>query len=79
VTIVLSAYLLAGLPIAFVVLAGWMSPIYRQPWKRVAPWWSWCALMLVASAFVFVLLGQSLAVLAPAPSRELPALRLSRG
>jgi hypothetical protein len=57
VTIVLNAYLLAGLPIAFVVLAGWMSPIYRQPWKRVAPWWSWCALMLVASAFVFVLLG----------------------
>jgi len=57
VTIVLNAYLLAGLPIAFVVLAGWMSPIYRQPWKRVARWWSWCALMLVASAFVFVLAG----------------------
>jgi hypothetical protein len=57
VTVVLNAYLLAGFPIAFVVLAGWMSPMYRQPWKRVARWWSWGALMFVVSAFVFVSLG----------------------
>jgi len=24
--------------------------MYRQPWKRLACWWSWAALVFVASA-----------------------------
>lgn len=58
VSIVLNAYLLAGIPIAFLALAGWMSPMYRQPWSQLARWWSWMALVFVASAVVLVgLLG----------------------
>jgi hypothetical protein len=57
-TIVLNAYFLAGIPIAFVAMAGWMSPTYRQPLSRLTRWWSWMALVFVASAVVLVgLLG----------------------
>jgi hypothetical protein len=50
VSVILDAYLLAGIPIALVVLAGRMSPVYRQPFARVAAWWSWMALIFVATA-----------------------------
>jgi len=53
-TVVINAYFLAGIPIAVVALAGWMTPLYRQPWERLARWWSWGALGFVASAFVIV-------------------------
>jgi hypothetical protein len=55
-SIVLDAYLLAGIPIAFLVLAGIWSPMYRQPWSRLVRWWSWMALIFVASAIAIVAL-----------------------
>ena len=58
VAVVLNAYLLAAIPIVFVAMAGVMSPLYRQPWQLLVRWWSWMALVVVASAFLlFVLLG----------------------
>ena len=53
-TVVLNSYLLAGIPIGFLAVAGWMSPLYRQPWSRLARWWSWMALVFAASAIVVV-------------------------
>ena len=56
--VVLDAYLLAGIPIVFAAVAGLMSPMYRQPWQALVRWWSWMALVVVASAvLLFVLLG----------------------
>jgi hypothetical protein len=51
-SVVLDAYLLAGIPVGFLAVAGWMAPIYRQPWPQLARWWSWMALVFVASAIV---------------------------
>jgi hypothetical protein len=52
-SVVCSAYLLAGIPIAFVAIAGTWSPFYRQPFATLARWWSWMALVFVASALSF--------------------------
>ena len=51
-TVILSAYVLAAIPVAGVLLAGQMSPIYRVPLRVVCRWWSWGALALVLVAFV---------------------------
>jgi hypothetical protein len=57
-SVILNAYLLAAIPLTFAILAGAWSPLYRQPWSRLARWWSWMALGLVASAIAIVgLLG----------------------
>ena len=50
VSVILNAYLLAAIPITFVMLAGAWSPLYRQPWTRLASWWSWMALIFVVTA-----------------------------
>jgi hypothetical protein len=49
-TLVFNAYLLAGTPIGLVMLAGIWSPVYRQPWPRLARWWSLMALVFVVAA-----------------------------
>lgn len=49
-TVILDAYLLAGIPVAFIALAGRLQPVYRQPVGRYLRWWSWMALGFVVSA-----------------------------
>jgi hypothetical protein len=57
-SVILNAYLLAAIPIGFVMLAGVWSPMYRQPWAQLARWWSWMALVFVASGVAIIgLLG----------------------
>ena len=48
--VVLYAYLLAGIPIVFIALAGRASPMYQVETQRLVRWWSWMALVFVASA-----------------------------
>ena len=52
---ILTAYLLAGIPIAGIVLAGRMVPLYRLPTVYICRAWSRMALILV-TAFVAVTL-----------------------
>jgi hypothetical protein len=54
--VIANAYFLAGIPVAFAVLAGLCSPFYRQPWDRLVRWWSWMACIVVASAAGLALL-----------------------
>ena len=54
-TVILSAYVLAAIPVAGVLLAGQMSQLYRVPRRVVCRWWSWGALALVLVAFVIAL------------------------
>jgi hypothetical protein len=51
-TVLLGAYLLAGLPIVAALAAGKASPLYRLPLPVLARWWSRLALALVAAAWV---------------------------
>jgi hypothetical protein len=51
-TVLLGAYLLAGLPIGAALLAGKASPLYRLPAAQLARWWSRLALALVAAAWI---------------------------
>ena len=51
-TVILTSYLLAGIPIAGILLAGRMTPMYRVPLRVVCRLWSWAALALVLVAFV---------------------------
>ena len=46
-----TAYFMAGVPIAGILLAGRMSPLYRLPTRDLCRWWSRCAL-LVAAVFI---------------------------
>ena len=46
--VVLAAYLMAGIPVAGIVIAGRMSPLYRLPAHDLRRWWSRCALLLAA-------------------------------
>ena len=57
--IVVGAYLLAGLPIAAILLAGRMSPLYRLPGAHLWRWWSWFALAIVAFAVLMSAAGLS--------------------
>ena len=52
---ILGGYLLAAIPVGAAWVAGRMSPVYRLPTAQLFRWWSWFALILVASA---VTLGQ---------------------
>jgi hypothetical protein len=54
VTVIVGAYVLAGIPIGLIMLAGRMSPLYSVPGGHVLRWWSWFALAIVAFA---VLMG----------------------
>jgi hypothetical protein len=51
-TVILSTYVFAAIPVAGVLLAGQMSPLYGVPLRVVCRWWSWGALALVLVAFV---------------------------
>jgi hypothetical protein len=43
-----TAYLMAGVPVGGIVLAGRMSPLYRLPATDLCRWWSRCALLVGA-------------------------------
>ncbi|HZO97311.1 MAG TPA: hypothetical protein VFB42_08065 [Gaiellaceae bacterium] len=49
--IVGSAYLMAGVPVGGIVLAGRVSPLYRLPRADLWRWWSRCG-CLVAAALI---------------------------
>ena len=51
VFVILAAYLMAGIPVAGIVVAGRMSPLYRLRADDLCRWWSRCAL-LVAAAYL---------------------------
>jgi hypothetical protein len=53
VVVLLAAYLLSGIPVAGMAIAGRLSPLYRLPADDLCRWWSRCAL-LVAAAYVVV-------------------------
>ena len=42
------AYLMAGVPVGGIVLAGRMSPLYRLPTSDLCRWWSRCACLVAA-------------------------------
>ena len=42
------AYLMAGVPVGGIVLAGRMSPLYRLPINDLCRWWSRCACLVAA-------------------------------
>jgi hypothetical protein len=42
------AYLMAGVPVGGIVLAGRMSPVYRLPASDLCRWWSWTAVVIAA-------------------------------
>jgi hypothetical protein len=46
-----AAYLMAGIPVGGILLAGRMSPLYRVPATDLCRWWSRCA-VLVAVVFI---------------------------
>lgn len=46
--ITMTAYLMAGIPVGGILLAGRMSPLYRIPRNDLCRWWSRCALILAA-------------------------------
>jgi hypothetical protein len=48
--VILGAYVLAGIPIAALLLAGRMSPLYAVPSGYLVRWWSRFALVIVAFA-----------------------------
>jgi hypothetical protein len=50
VTVVLFAYLMAGIPVGGVALAGRMSPLYRMQPGHLGQWWSRFALVIVLCA-----------------------------
>ncbi len=52
---ILAAYFLAGIPIAGIVLAGRIVPLYRLPTAYVCRVWSRMALLLVAAVVVSLL------------------------
>jgi hypothetical protein len=55
--VIVNAYLFAGIPIGFAVVAGHCSPLYRLPWGTLARWWSRMACIVVSSAAALALLG----------------------
>jgi hypothetical protein len=50
---IVASYFLAGIPIAGVVLAGRIVPLYRLPTVYVCRMWSRMALILVAATLAF--------------------------
>ena len=51
-TVIVTAHLLAVIPIGVSALASRMSPLYEVPSAQLARWWAWFALIIVASAVV---------------------------
>ncbi len=49
VFVLFAAYLMAGIPVAGIVIAGRMSPLYRLPANDLRRWWSRCALLLAVA------------------------------
>jgi hypothetical protein len=43
------AYLMSAVPVAGVVIAGRVSPLYRLPAADLRRWWSWSALALAVA------------------------------
>jgi hypothetical protein len=58
-TVVVGAYVLAGLPIGAILLAGRMSPLYQVPGRHLCRWWSRFALAIVALAVLISAAGLS--------------------
>ncbi len=48
--VITAAYLLAGIPVGALILAGRLSPLYRPPKGFLCRWWSRFALVIVALA-----------------------------
>jgi len=48
--VTLGSYVLAGIPIAALLVAGRMSPLYVIPSGHIVRWWSRFALVIVAFA-----------------------------
>jgi len=46
--VILVAYLMAGIPVAGVLVAGRVSPLYRLRADDLCRWWSRCALLVAA-------------------------------
>ena len=49
VFMILAAYLMAGIPVAGIMVAGRMSPLYRLRADDLCRWWSRCALLLATA------------------------------
>jgi hypothetical protein len=56
VFVILAAYLMAGIPVAGVLVAGRLSPLYRLRADDLCRWWSRCAL-LVAVVYIALITG----------------------
>jgi len=50
VIVVVNAYLLAGIPIAFFALVGRLSPAFALPRANLILYWGWFAVTITASA-----------------------------
>ena len=48
--VILTAHVLALIPIGAVTLAGKMSVLYHVPSEQLARWWAWFALVIVVVA-----------------------------
>jgi hypothetical protein len=51
------AYLMTGIPVGGIMLAGRMSPMYRLPTSHLCRWWSRAALILVAGSLALHSVG----------------------
>jgi hypothetical protein len=49
---VFAAYLMAGIPVAGMLVVGRVSPLYRLRAEDLCRWWSRCALLLAAAYIV---------------------------
>ena len=58
-TVIISAYVLAAIPIGAAFLAGRMSPLYRMPDHWLCRWWSRFALLIVVFAVLLSAAGFS--------------------
>jgi hypothetical protein len=58
-TVIITAYLLAGIPIGAIMLFGRASPLYRVPRSYLCRWWSRFALAIVAFALLISAAGVS--------------------
>jgi hypothetical protein len=58
-TVVMSAYLLAAIPIGAMLIAGRMSPLYDVAARDLCRWWSRFALAIVAFAILISAAGSA--------------------
>jgi hypothetical protein len=50
--VIVGAHLLALIPIAALMIAVRMSPVYAVPSEQLARWWAWFALIIVVTAML---------------------------